>query len=216
MKNKVAIAIAVVVAVISCKTAGGGLRRAPDVAADLFQSTVYNGEPQGVELRVRDDAPLVVTYFDSQEALEQGAGGTVETPVDAGLYFVRVERPEGGGYAEGQDIVIEFRIERKALRITAENKQEALYDGSAKRVKAEADAPVLLSASYFPTAEARQAATRVDVQPEQRSAALRGFTRVEHAPKEPGTYYVTVYYPGDNNYLPASKEIEFTIKSRFQ
>ncbi|GHV95665.1 hypothetical protein AGMMS50293_19850 [Spirochaetia bacterium] len=216
MKLKVAIAIVAAGMMISCRTADGGLRKAPAVAADLFQSTVYNGEPQEVELRVREDAPLVVTYFDSREALEQGTGGTIETPVEAGLYFVLVERPEGSGFAAGQDLVIEFCIERKALRITADSRQETLYDGSAKRVKAEADAPVLLSASYFPSAEARQAATRTDVQPEQRSAALRGFTRVEHSPKEPGTYYVTVYYPGDKNYLPASKEIEFTIKSRFQ
>ncbi|MDR0388713.1 MAG: hypothetical protein LBH73_01425, partial [Spirochaetaceae bacterium] len=64
-----------------------------------------------------------------------------------------------------------------------------------------------LSAVYYPTREAREAAA----QAASRSEVLRGFTRVERAPIEPGTYYVTVYYPGDNNYQYAKLDVELTI-----
>jgi hypothetical protein len=154
-----------------------------------------------------------ITYFESLEALKKNEGGSSESPVNGGLYYVRIERPKENGYAAGNDIIAEFIIEPREVNIFAEEKQEAFYDGNPKRITAEADAPVALSAAYFPNAETRRAAASTSA-PEQRSAALRGLTRVESPPKEPGTYYVTVYFGGSRNYLPASKEIEFTIKSR--
>jgi hypothetical protein len=130
-----------------------------------------------------------------------------------GLYYVQVEILSRRNDAD-TEIIIEYFIDRAPVNIIAEEKQEALYNGDPKRIKAEADSPVRLSASYFLTPQARSAASLPDTQAEQRSAALRGYKRVERPPIEPGTYYVNVYYEGDKNYKPALKEIEFTIVPR--
>ena len=198
--------------VLCCRTTGG-LQGTPGIISELYQSTVYTGDPQAPEVRTaKAGVPLVLTYFEFLEELEKGEKGRGEPPVDAGLYYVRIERPEGNGYAAGQDVIMKFRIEQREVHIFADDIQEAFYDGNSKRVKAGADAPVRISIAYFPSPQARQAVTRADTRPEQRSAALKGLIRVERPPVEPGTYYVAVYYGGSRNYRPAAKEIEFTIK----
>ena len=210
---KSAVLFGAALALCGCLTAGG--RTAPGIVSSLSQRGTYTGEPQAFEVQsAQADAPLEITYFESFEALENGESGSPEPPVNGGRYYVRIERPEGNGYAAGPDIIAEFLIERRQVNISAEEKQEAFYDGNPKRVTAETDVPVRLSAAYFPSAETRRAATEAGPAPEQRSAALRGLTRVETPPKEPGTYYATVYFSGDRNYLPASREVEFTILRR--
>jgi hypothetical protein len=182
----------------------GSAAKEPRFISDLYQRAVYNGLPQPVEARFTADISPVLVYFNSVEDLEQNQRGFSQAPANAGLYYVRVENAEA-------EIIIEYFIGRAPLTIIAEEKQEAQYNGDPKRIKAEVDAPVQLSASYFLSPEARSAASLPDTQAEQRSAALRGYKRVERPPTEPGTYYVNVYYDGDKNYGPALKEIEFTI-----
>jgi hypothetical protein len=187
----------------------GSAAKEPQFISELYQRAVYNGLPQPVEARFTVDISPALVYFNSMEDLEQNRGGFPRAPSDSGLYYVRVENPSA--LNDEAEIIIEYFIDRAPITIIAEEKQEALYNGDPKRIKAEADAPVQLSTSYFLNPEARSAASLPDTQAEQRSAALRGYKRVERPPIEPGTYYVNVYYDGDKNYAPALKEIEFTI-----
>jgi hypothetical protein len=217
MKKIIFAAVFFPVLLAACGTTTGGepsrLKKAPDVDVPLRQRTTYNGKAQPIQVDVVEDkAPLVITYFDSAKALEDGKGGSSEAPVDGGLYFVRIERPEGNGYAAGDDIVIEYRIDARAVRIIAGDRQEAVYDGNPKRVKAESDPPLALSFSYFPNRESMMMVFRsVERQFDRQGNVPRGYTRVERPPIEPGTYYVLVYFSGSRNYRSASKEIEFTI-----
>jgi hypothetical protein len=215
-----ALALPVVVSAVllfACASTTGGLKKAPDVEVPLRQSAVYSGESQPISIHIsEEDAPLVITYFDSLEALEQEKDAKSEAPVEGGLYYVRIERPEGNGYDAGDSLIVEYRIEPKEVYIIAEDRQEAIYDGNPKRIKAAADAPVPLSYSYFPNRESMLTVfRRAEVQSERRSNVPRGYTRVERPPIEPGTYYVLVYYNGDRNYQSVSKEIGFTIKPRY-
>jgi hypothetical protein len=206
-----------VVLLLACASVTGRLKKAPVVDAPLYQRTVYTGKSQPVQFRVsKENAPLEITYFDSIEALERGEAGKAEAPAEGGLYFVRIERPEGAGFAAGDELIIEYRIEPAEIRIIAEDKQEAVYNGNPKRVTAEAEPPVPLSYSYFPNREAMLTMFRgFESRSERQGNVPRGYTRVERPPIEPGTYYVLVYYGGGRNYQRVSKEIEFTIKPRY-
>jgi hypothetical protein len=185
----------------------GAVKDAPQVIAPAYQETVYNGQVQPVEVsQDGDGAPLELRYFTSARNLELDEGGSPDAPAAAGVYFVRIRRPGGNGFAAGEDIVVEYHIEKAPVKIFAEPLQEAVYNGSPKSVTARSEPSFGLSAVYYPTREAREAA-RSDTA----SAAIRGFTRVERAPIEPGTYYVSVYYPGDDNYQYARLEIELII-----
>jgi hypothetical protein len=200
----------------ACGTRRGDLEEPPIITSATYQHTLYNGRAQPIDARAaRDDVPsFTITYFPSEEALLNNEGGSLEAPAAVGSYYARIERPAGNGYAEGKPVKVEYYIQKAFVAITAEEKQEAFYDGNPKRVKADADPPLSLSSSYFPNPEARTAAALPESQSTQRAAALRGLTRVDRPPTEPGRYYVTVYFPGDENYLAASKEIEFSIIRR--
>jgi hypothetical protein len=116
--------------------------------------------------------------------------------------------PAGPGKNDAASVI----TEKIPVKIIAEPKQIAAYNGAPRRVTAVAEPEVPLSFSYYPSAEIREQAAQN--RPEQRRAALSGFKRVERAPIEPGTYYVTVYFPGDEQHLPASAEVDFTIVER--
>jgi hypothetical protein len=178
-----------------------GLEEPPIISSATYQHTLYNGKPQPIDARAaRDDtAPLVVTYFPNEEALLKNEGGTTEPPAAVGSYYARIERPGGNGYAAGRDIPVEYSIQKAFVNIRAEEKQEALYDGTPKHAVASADVPVELAIDYYPSEAARAAGSAP-----------------EGPPREPGIYFVTVSYGGDENYRSASKDIEFSIiKKRF-
>jgi hypothetical protein len=202
----------------SCKTAGGaGEEEFAEAAAFVSphrQRRVYNGAGQPVEaLPSREDAPpFIVTYYTSMEAREAREGGTDYPPSEAGLYYVRVGRPGGGGFAPGEDVLVEYQIEKAEVTILADETQSAYYDGNPKRVLAVCEPSFTLSFSYYPNAEIRDAAVRSFSQGGGHApAALRNFTRIERAPIERGVYYVLVFFPGNANYKAAYKEVNFTI-----
>ncbi|MDR1863578.1 MAG: hypothetical protein LBQ67_06635 [Treponema sp.] len=203
----------------SCKTPEGGgreeLLEAAALVSPLRQYRVYNGKGQPVEaVPSREDAPpFAVTYYTSAEARDAREGGTADPPVDAGLYYVRVARPGGGGFAPGEDVPVEYRIDKAEAVILADETQTAYYDGNPKRVLAVCEPPFTLSFSYYPSAEIRDAAVRSLSQGGggRSPAALRNFTRVERAPADQGVYYVAVFFPGNANYKAAYKNVTFTI-----
>jgi hypothetical protein len=125
-----------------------------------------------------------------------------------------VERAGGNGFAAGEDVIVEYLIEKASVAVFADENPGAYYDGNPKRVLASSEPPFTLSFSYYPNAETRDAAARAFSQPDIQasvSEALRGFRRVERAPIEQGVYSVLVFFPGDENYYGAYKKVEFTI-----
>jgi len=77
---------------------------------------------------------------------------------------------------------------------------------------------VLLNYSYYPNSELMEAAIRTvkEASPGLNSTQVlsqmfQGYRRVERAPTEQGTYYVWIYYPGDDNHLASEKRVVFTI-----
>jgi hypothetical protein len=168
----------------------------PIITSATYQHTLYNGKPQPIDARAAKDdtAPFIITYFPHEEALLKNEGGTTEPPTAVGSYYARIERPAGNGYAAGRAIPVEYSIQKAFVNIRAEEKQEALYDGAPQRISASADVPVELVIRYYPSEEARSA-----------DSAPGG------PPVEPGIYFVTVSYDGDEHYRPASKDVEFSI-----
>jgi hypothetical protein len=202
----------------SCKTTDGDVlaAKAMGFVSPLRQERVYNGEPQPIEAQssTATAPPFVVTYYTSEEACAAREGGKSKAPAGAGLYYVRVE--QGGGLDPELSVIVEYLIEKAQVTILADEKQSAYYNGDPKRVMAVSEPPLTLSFSYYPNAEAREAAARAFSQPGgdtevSASSALKGFTRVGRAPIEQGVYYVLVFFPGDENCHAAYKEVEFTI-----
>jgi hypothetical protein len=178
------ISLTVLLTLGSCGSTGKG-KDAPPVIAPAYQETVYNGQVQPVDVRRQDgdEAPLELRYFTGVRDLENDEGGRSAAPSAAGVYLVRIRRPGGNGFASGADIVVEYHILKAPLKIFAEPLQEAVYNGSPKSVAARSEPSFGLSAVYYPTREAREAAGS----PGASSEVLSSFTRVERAPIEPGT-----------------------------
>jgi hypothetical protein len=163
----------------------------PIITSATYQHTLYNGKPQPIEARAaREDAPLLVTYFPSLEALEKDEGGTSEPPVEVGDYYARIERPAGGGFAAGRSIPVEYHVQKALVTISGAEKQRALYDGLPKTVIVSADQNVVLGVVYYPAGSA---------------VPLSG------PPVESGEYLARVSFAGDGRYMGASKDIEFSI-----
>jgi hypothetical protein len=216
-----------ILSLFSCGTTGGTVETAetaekpktlPPFTSPLYQETVYNGKPQPIEAAAAsEDVPdMIAVYYPSEDARRIDDAGTLEAPVNAGVYYVKILRPGGNGYDRGEDVMAEYHINKAEVRIIADSRQSAAYNGDPKRVTASAEPPVPLSFSYYPAPEVRETAVRALLEPggDTRSgfsAALRGLRRVERAPIEQGTYYAVVYFSGDENYNLAYKEIDFTI-----
>jgi len=174
----------------------GSLKDPPIITSATHQHTLYNGRGQPIEAAsAKDDAPApVVTYFPSEEHLLRNEGGSAEAPSAVGDYIVRVERPEGNGYRRGPDVKVEYHIQRALIVIKADDRQEYGFDGNPKPVAASADPPVELSFAYYPLSA------------DAADPPLSGL------PADRGVYRVRISYPGNANYMGASKEVELTIK----
>jgi hypothetical protein len=205
-----------------CKTLDGEKndeepgKPSPEIVSPLYQEVVYNGRPQPIEARAEINIPLEVIYYPSPTARYFDEEGYANAPVESGIYYAKIKRPAWNEYARGEDTDVEYHIKKARVDIIAEESQIAVYNGDPKRVTASAEPAVLLSFSYYPNAEVAHAAIRALAQPDADSsssvaAALRGLKRVERSPIEQGLYYVVVYFPGDDNYHLAYKEVEFTI-----
>jgi hypothetical protein len=104
-------------ALIGCAskaTVEADLADPPIITSATYQHTLYDGTRQPIEARAAKDdiPPLVVTYFTSEENLENGVGGSGEPPAEVGDYWVRIERPAGNGYKAGRPITVEYHIQK--------------------------------------------------------------------------------------------------------
>jgi hypothetical protein len=111
-----------------------------------------------------------------------------------GDYYARIRRPAGNGYRAGEDITVEYHIQRALVTITAEAKQEFVYDGKPKAVIFSVDQNVEPDVAYYHAA-----------------SAMRGFP-LSGPPTERGSYFAVISWAGDAHHMGASKEVELAIK----
>ena len=179
----------------SCAAERQRLEDAPIITSATYQHTQYNGRNQPIEARAarEDAAPFVVTYFRSEEDLECGLNGRLEPPVEVGDYYVRIERPEGNGYRQGNPIKIEYHIQKAFITIEAEPVQRVLYDGSPKEITAATEPPVDPPLLFFYFAQSDPAP-------------------LPSPPAKKGVYRVVAAFPGNERYMGASRDIELRIE----
>ena len=182
------------------------------------QEAVYNGEPQPISFYYTGEEDPDIIYYPSREARKEDREGSSTTPVQAGTYYVYLRHPGGNEDVSGEEILAEYQILKRPVKIETEEKQQAHYDGNPKRVQARAEPPVSLSYSYYPNRELRETAQRAVRETASRrdstkrlTQTFRGYRRVERAPVEQGIYYVWIFFPGDNNHEAAHANVEFTI-----
>jgi hypothetical protein len=182
---------------VSCAAKEAAPDEAPIITSATYQHTQYNGRGQAVEVvSAKDDAPpFIVTYFGSEADLEQNRDGSAEPPLEVGDYYARVERPAGNGYRQGNNIKIEYHIQKAFVAIVAEPVQRFAYDGSPKEIIARTEPPVEppLVVSYFAAGDSSDKA-------------------LGSPPGERGRYRAAVVFPGNERYMGASTEIEQWIE----
>lgn len=182
---------------VSCVSKESALEEAPIITSASYQHTQYNGRNQAVEVHAAKDGapPFVITYFSSEEDLENDRNGRAEPPVEAGDYYVRIERPGGNGYKRGKNIKIEYHIQKAFISIIADPVQRFAYDGEPKRVEAAVEPPVEppLIVSYF-------------------AANAAANDALSSPPAEKGAYRAVIVFPGNERYMGASTEAILLIE----
>jgi len=183
--------VAVALAFTAC-TSKQMLEDPPIITSATHQHTLYNGRGQPIEATASkvDAPPVVITYFRSEEDLHADRDGSSEPPAEVGSYYVRIRRPAGNGYRAGNDVTVEYHIQKALVTITAEARQEFAYDGKAKAVVFSVDQNVEPDVAYY----------RAPREP------LGG------PPVERGVYLAIITWKGDDHYMGASKEAELVIR----
>jgi hypothetical protein len=195
IKTKVFAMLPLVLLSVSCALRERPPEEAPIITSATYQHTQYNGRSQAVEVTAaKDGASFIITYFRSEEALENNRDGSTEPPLEVGDYYVRIERPEGNGYRQGKNVKIEYHIQKAFVEIIADPVQRFRYDGTPREIAVRVEPPVEPPplVSYFAGGEAGK--------------PLAG------PPAERGRYRVTVIFPGNDRYMGASKELELLIE----
>ncbi|MDR2743023.1 MAG: hypothetical protein LBB98_12845 [Treponema sp.] len=169
---------------------------APIITSATYQHTQYNGRNQAVEVRAaKDGVPLIVTYFKSEENLEQDRDGNTEPPLEVGNYYVKIERPEGNGYRQGKNIKIEYHIQKAFISLIADPVQRFAYDASPKEAAVYTEPPMDVIVSYFTAA-----------------GSGGNVEALTSPPVERGRYHAILVFSGNARYMGASKKIELLIE----
>jgi hypothetical protein len=181
----------------SCVSKESALENAPVITSATYQHTQYNGGKQAVEVHAaKDDVPpFIITYFNSEEDLENDRNGSADPPFEAGDYYVKIERPGGNGYRPGRNIKIEYHIQKAFISLIAAPVQRFVYDGKPKEAVVHTEPPADVTVSYFTAADS---------------------TGKVKAPASPpvdrGRYRAVLVFPGNDRYMGASREIELLIE----
>ena len=182
----------------------------PDLLFNTPQETIYNGMAQPFPFSYNGIDTPEVFYFSTPEGRDAEMEGSHTAPILAGTYYVLVR-------CEYEDALAEYRIVKRPVIIEAAKIQTAIYNGNPKRISAAIFPSVSVYYSYYPNIELRDAAIQAVMKTAQGNSgpslttAFKGYTRIDRAPTEQGTYYVWVYFPGDANHESASMNVEFTI-----
>ena len=187
--------LAVALVLVACTTKQA-LEDPPIITSASHQHTMYNGRGQPIEATAsREGAPPpVITYFHSEENLHADRDGSSEAPSEVGDYYVRIRRPAGNGYRAGNDITVEYHIQKALVTISAEARQEFAYNGNPRAVVFSVDKNVVPGVAYYHAA-----------------STMQGFPLGE-PPTERGVYLAIISYSGDAHYMGASKEVELVIR----
>ena len=195
----------------------------PQLIVKSSQEAVYNGKPQPISFYYTGNGTPRIIYYPSQQARKEDKTGSTSAPVRAGTYYVRIKYPDGNKYTSNMEVLAEYRIQKCAVKIETEKIQQAYYNGNPKRAQARAEPPVPLSYSYYPNRELRETAQKAVGEPvsggtssQRLTQSYSGYKRVDRAPIEEGTYYVWIYFPGDENYKAAHANVEFVILPAFR
>jgi hypothetical protein len=193
MKKVIPCYVALAITVLAACSSRQALEDAPIITSETYQHTLYNGKGQPIEANVsKEDAPSpIITYFRSEEDLHADKNGSTEAPVEVGNYYVRIRRPAGKGYRAGNDITVEYHIQKAPITISAETRQEFVYDGRPKAVVFSVDPNVKPDIVYY------RATT---------GEFLKG------PPTESGVYRALISYTAEVHYMDASKEIDIIIR----
>jgi hypothetical protein len=199
--------LAAILVFLSCLSKEGALEDAPIITSATYQHTQYNGRNQAVEISAaRDDTPpFITTYFRSEGDFEGNRNGSAEPPLEVGDYYVRIERPAGNGYRRGADIKIEYHIQKAFISIVADPFQRFACDGRPKEIAARTEPPEEppLLVSYFAIGEPAAGDPTLG---EPAAEALAA------PPSRRGRYRAALVFPGNEQYLGASKEVELWIE----
>jgi hypothetical protein len=85
----------------------------PIITSASHQHTLYNGGMQAIEAKAaKEDAPVAVIYYATEADYEADRNGTAEPPTEVGVYYARIRRPAGNGYKQGQDVKVEYHIQK--------------------------------------------------------------------------------------------------------
>jgi hypothetical protein len=154
---------------------------------------LYNGRGQSIEAKAsKEGAPSpVITYFRSEDDLHANRNGSSTPPVEVGDYYVRIRRPAGNGYRAGNDITVEYHIQKALVTISAEERQEFTYDGNPKTIVFFVDKNVEPNIAYYRSSS---------------DEALNGL------PVTRGLYLAIISYNGDAHHMGASKRVELVIR----
>ena len=187
------------------------LEDAPIITSATHQHTLYNGRGQPIEAAASKEGapPVVITYFRSEEDLFADRNGSSEAPAKVGNYYVRIRRPAGNGYRAGNDVTVEYHIQKALVTISAETRQEFAYNGSPRAVVFSVDQNVEPDVAYYHAASAMQRPDRL--QAADLGADSRGFP-LGGPPIERGVYSVIISWNGNAHYMGASKEVELVIR----
>ena len=190
------IIIATAALLFAACTSGRALEDAPIITSATHQHTLYNGRGQPIEaVASKENAPSpVITYFRSEEDLHADRNGSSEAPVEVGDYYVRIRRPAGNGYRAGNDVTVEYHIQKALVTISAEERQEFAYNGSPRAVVFSVEQNVEPDVAYFYAA-----------------SAMRGLP-LSGPPAERGAYSAVISWNGNAYYMGASKEVELVIR----
>ena len=172
------------------------------------QELVYNGKPQPVSYTYTGPGEPDIVYYNSISDRNEDRRGTSKAPVHAGVYYVRLRRPD-----THKDFFVELRILKSPVTIKADKIQQETYNGYPKRIIAESKPDIPLSFFYYPNSELRETAKKTVKETDSGGGPVefKGYKRVERSPTETGTYYVWIYFPGDENHEEAEADVEFKI-----
>ena len=181
------------------------------LVVSLYQEAVYNGKPQPLSYTYAGEDEPEIIYYPSPKARDEERGGSYSAPIRTGAYYALIR-------SFYEEVFVEYRILKCPVRIEAAEIQAAFYDGNPKRVLVNTEPQVPLSYSYYPNPELRDAAVKAAMEAaligdtgQSIAEIFKGYKRVDRAPVEQGTYYVWVYFPGDENHEAAQAYVEFTI-----
>jgi len=193
------LAIAAAALALAACTSKQALEDPPIITSATHQHTLYNGRGQAIEaVAAKEGAPSpVITYFRSEEDLHADRDGSSEPPAEVGNYYVRIRRPAGNGYRAGKDITVEFHIQKAMVTITAEARQEFVYDGKPKEIVFSVDSNVKPDVTYYHAASV--------------TPTMHGFPLTE-PPTERGVYRADISWAGDAHHMGASKEVYLVIR----